>query len=196
MWADKRHQSRLYAYRPRFRRRFLVLAFIAICYIFFIYFPEPELPTKRTQDFTSPSKLAPEYEEEFPKFVHTSPFRKDPDFEYEARIDAMLQEVERTALAENGGDYSTRDRIWQIMPEVKDRGSDSKMLQDKNDGWEYTVRTLSRLDRSNSVAELYSPQQMNGLPPSLPIHYRKRRKSQPYTKHIHTMSFAQIFFAT
>lgn len=146
MWAEKRHQSRLYAYKPRFRRRFLVLAFIAVCYIVFIYFSEPELPKKRTENFTSPNKLAPEYEEEFPKFVHTSSFRKDPDFEYEARIDAMLQEVERAALAENGGDYSAKDRIWQIMPEVKDRGSDSKMLENKNHGWEYTVSLLSRLD--------------------------------------------------
>lgn len=138
MWAEKRRQNRLYAYKPCFRRRFLVLAVIALCYIIFLYAREPELP-KKTQNFTAENKLAPEYEEEFPKFLHTSPFRKDPDLEYEARLDAMLEEVERTALLENGGDYSAKDRIWQIMPEVKDRGPDSMMLESKNDGWEYTV---------------------------------------------------------
>lgn len=172
-----------------------MLAFIAACYIFFIYFPEPELPKKRTQDFTSPNKLAPLYEEKFPKFVHTSPFRKDPDFEYEARIDAMLQEVEGAALAENGGDYGAKDRIWQIMPEVKDRGSDSKMLENKNNGWEYTVSPFVS-SVSDLLAELYSPRQMNGLLPSSPIHYRKHRKSQLCTKHIHTTSYAQTFSVT
>ncbi|RJE23343.1 hypothetical protein PHISCL_04329 [Aspergillus sclerotialis] len=72
----------------------------------------------------------PQYNiEEKPKFLYRSPFRENPDREYESIIDRSLRNIEEKALAENNGNIKAKETIWQIMLDTNtksiDRGPDS-----------------------------------------------------------------------
>lgn len=73
-----------------------------------------------------------------PRFLYRSPFRDNPDFEYEKRISDALQSIERDELAKNSNTLAT-ETIWQIAKDERQRGDDSRAFERQNRLWKYSV---------------------------------------------------------
>ncbi|KAH8433515.1 uncharacterized protein LDX57_011149 [Aspergillus melleus] len=120
------------------RRRFLFFVLAVLSFV--LYHNVPLLQGKKQNHA---GRRTPTYDvDEVPHFLHRSSFRVDPDLEYEERVCEALRNIERAVLHENGGDYSARDRIWQIMlGKKRERSEDSLAFEDVNDEWEYSLVT-------------------------------------------------------
>lgn len=137
MLSEKIQRKRSYSFLapPSVRRRLPLLVAVILCYIVIYHLPEPP----KTQDSNQTYIPPPVYDvETFPRFLHHSPFRMNPDLGYEARLERILRSIERDALLEDGDDQS-KECIWQIMRSERDRGPDSMALERENAGWGYTV---------------------------------------------------------
>ncbi|KAL4786905.1 hypothetical protein BJX76DRAFT_364730 [Aspergillus varians] len=108
------------------------------------------LPASRKDRIVSGQWL-PDYDVgDVPRFLHHSPYRDAPDYEYERRVSDALQELESSVLEEHGGDRSATDRIWQIRLGKhlnQERGEDSLQFSEKNAEWQYTLVTDDQANR-------------------------------------------------
>lgn len=120
--------------RTTSRRRSLLLVLAVLSFVVWCYFPCTQEKAKSRAD-----RRTPIYDvDEVPHFLHRSSFRIDPDLEYEERVSHALRNIELAVLHENGGDYSARDKIWQVMLGKKtERSEDSMAFEEENDDWEY-----------------------------------------------------------
>jgi hypothetical protein len=107
--------------------------------IYFILYHLP--PPPKTQNNTRADRKPPKYDvETTPRYLHQSPFRDDPDSEYESKISNALLDIERKTVQGKGYDSSAEDRIWQIMlGKYVDRGDDSLSFEEENSEWQYSV---------------------------------------------------------
>lgn len=122
------------------RRRLSILALLIFLVILF-----HSLPSKN--DRVVAGKWLPDYDiEDVPRYLHRSPFRVSPEYDYERRVSEALQRIEQGFLENHSGDRSAEDRIWQIRlgksPE-EERSKDSIRFSDRNNEWEYTVSLLN-----------------------------------------------------
>ena len=93
-----------------------------------------------------PSTPKVEYDDQLKAhFVRPSSFRENPDLEFEAKLDAGLREVQRRALAANGGSYEADNVIWQMnLGEILAKSPESIALQERNEGeWAYSVGSIN-----------------------------------------------------
>ncbi|PYI21879.1 hypothetical protein BO99DRAFT_52528 [Aspergillus violaceofuscus CBS 115571] len=88
------------------------------------------------------------------RFLYVSPFRHNPDLEYERKLANALQELEKPVLDQQGGNNVAENRIWQIAKDESQRGPDSAYLQERNPGWGYTL--MSDAKASKFVAEKFA----------------------------------------
>lgn len=131
----KGHRRR--ACRPIARRRFLFFALAVLSFVLYHY----NLPLIQGKIRNRADRRTPSYDtDEPPHSLHHSAFRVDPDLEYEERVSEALRNIERAALHKNGGDYSSPDKIWQVMlGKKRDRSEDSIAFEEENEEWEYSV---------------------------------------------------------
>ena len=113
--------------RSRTCRRYALLLIITILIIFLFRHNATRLET--------------DVEEARPQYFLPSPFREHPDFEYEAKISAALQDIERKARSVPTFEDGAKETIWQVMLKdlASDRGSDSVSFEQENPGWAYQV---------------------------------------------------------
>lgn len=79
--------------------------------------------------------------EDRPRYLYHSPFRTNPDLEYERQLSDALIAIEREVSASHGNE-DTADTLWQIMLKDRDaRTQDSLQFEEKNSEWRYSVRT-------------------------------------------------------
>lgn len=143
---DHYHRQRSHPLRCFFsfywgRRKLAIVLIIVVVYILLYHLPEPPKYENNTRGDRPP----PEHEvESKPRFLHHSPFRENPDLEYEADIENALKEIERTAPP---ADRESREMLWQIMLGKKsdqrdsaERSADSVLMEQQNPSWDYKVR--------------------------------------------------------
>ncbi|BDD60767.1 hypothetical protein MPDQ_004670 [Monascus purpureus] len=76
-----------------------------------------------------------------PRFLSTSSARDHQHLEYEAKLDAAMQDLERRALAANGH-IQANNTIWQIiLGKFTDMNPVSVEFERRNAGWEYSLVT-------------------------------------------------------
>ena len=125
--------------RPLYSRTVYLLLSVIIIFILIHNLPSPPATENDTRADRPPPKHTVEYT---PRYLHHSPFRVDPNLEYESKLSAALRNIEHNVLVKNGGDDRAKDRIWQIMLEGFEnaaRTSDSMLFEQVNAEWEYTV---------------------------------------------------------
>lgn len=133
-------RTRVQAPKFLFTRRGACIAFIILIWFLFYHLPDPP----STQNNTRADRPPPEHQvEDTPRFLYRSPFRKNPDVEYEKQLSEALKEIEEAVLASQESNIS-EDRIWQIAKNEKHRGEDSIIFEGKHKEWEYTVSTMIR----------------------------------------------------
>lgn len=117
-----------------------------LTFAFLVCFLLSNLPSPpKTENDTLWNRLAPQHDVEVKAhFIHRSPFREHPDVKYEAKVEAALREVERTAASGDRHKEKGPETIWQIMlgkdaRVVNDRPADSVLFEQRNPGWEYRV---------------------------------------------------------
>ncbi|KAL4936701.1 hypothetical protein BDV06DRAFT_204483 [Aspergillus oleicola] len=122
---------------PRRRLSFLVL----VVFLFLIYHT---LPVSRNDRIVN-GKWLPDYDVgDLPRFLHHSPYRQNPDYEFERRVSEALKKIEENALEQADGDRAADDRIWQIRLGSQgdaERSPDSLKFGERNDEWQYTLIT-------------------------------------------------------
>lgn len=131
--------KRIWVRAPRvFTRQGACITFIIFIWFLFYHLPDPP----STQNNTRADRPPPEHQvEDKPRFLYRSPFRNNPDLEYENRLSNSLAEIEEAVLA-SGESNISEDRIWQIAKNEKHRGDDSIVFEGKHKEWKYTVSTL------------------------------------------------------
>lgn len=139
---NPRHILRAYL-NHRTRRIILIVFLLALTYYFLNHLPAPP----KTENNTSAGRPPPEHDVETrPHFLYQSPLRKDPDADYEGRLEDALKSIERNVLSTDyeGGEADAESRIWQIMlqrgSQTIDRARDSELFEERNSEWSYTVR--------------------------------------------------------
>lgn len=131
-------RTRMQAPRSLFTRRGACITFIIFIWFLFYHLPDPP----STQNNTRADRPPPEHQvEDTPRFLYRSPFRNNPDVEYEKQLSEALEEIEEAVLASQESNIS-EDRIWQIAKNEKHRGDDSIVFEGKHKEWKYTVSTL------------------------------------------------------
>lgn len=127
----------------RFRRTLLLLVFIAVTLFLFINI----LSLRKQKTGPYVARPPPEYViNTKPHFLYTSPFRKDPDLEFETKLEDALKEIESDALSRNGRgeDDDNLGRLWQVMLQKNSdqiiRRPESEQFEQRNPEWPYTVR--------------------------------------------------------
>ena len=116
---------------------------ISIIFIWFLFHHLPSPPA--TQNNTRADRPPPKYRvEDTAHFLYKSPFRKDPDIEYETKLSNTLEKVERSVLSPDQKNRISEDRIWQIAisqtaKEEDLRGKDSLEFEHRNNEWTYNV---------------------------------------------------------
>ncbi|KAG0156163.1 hypothetical protein PDIDSM_3340 [Penicillium digitatum] len=107
--------------------------------MWFLFGHLPDPPS--TQNNTRADRPPPERQvADTPRFLYRSPFRTNPDVEYEKQLSNALEKVENAVL-ESQENNQPEDRIWQIAKDEKHRGDDSRIFQGKNKEWKYTLVT-------------------------------------------------------
>lgn len=120
----------------RLNRRWSILALVLIVYFLICHLPGPPA----TQNNTRADRPPPKHRvDEQPHFLYRSPFRQNPDLEYEKRLSDDLQKLEQEALTRHGRSNIAENRIWQIAQDEDHRGSDSISFEKRNTDWMYTV---------------------------------------------------------
>lgn len=87
---------------------------------------------------TATSTISPHTEESDnrPRYLHQSPFRANPDYDYEIAVSDALQKIE----SDRSVHPAATDTIWQIILSPKDqRKDDSYEFQKRNPEWRYQV---------------------------------------------------------
>lgn len=131
---------RMQASRFSFTRRGAYILFIILIWFLIYHLPDPP----STQNNTRADRPPPEHQvEDTPRFIYRSPFRNNPDVEYEEQLSNALENIENAILASQESNIS-EDRIWQIAKNEKHRGDDSIIFQGKNKEWKYNVSTFAR----------------------------------------------------
>ncbi|KAJ5625237.1 hypothetical protein N7510_001546 [Penicillium lagena] len=109
------------------RRKGLLFLVIALAFLLFQLLPSSNLAR-------SPSDIKPE-------FLWHSPYRDNPDEDYEARIRNALKYIEQVSLEH--GDNKAIHKIWQVLlgtgENTDGRGQDSHDFQDRNSDWDHEV---------------------------------------------------------
>lgn len=128
-------------YHRRCRQK--VLWLLIAVFLFFLF---NCLPLRRqTVNSYRIDRPTPRYDvADKPRFLYRSGFRKNPNHEYEARVEKSLREIEERILLAENGDIKASETIWQIVL-VKgsaERGPDSIAFEMENEGWEYKVRII------------------------------------------------------
>jgi hypothetical protein len=117
------------------RRGFCV---IFIIFIWFLFYHLPAPPS--TQNNTRADRPPPEHQvEDTPRFIYRSPFRNNPDVQYEKQLSDALEKIEKAVLARSQESNISEDKIWQTAKNQKHRSDDSIVFQGKNKEWEYNV---------------------------------------------------------
>ncbi|KAL4900446.1 hypothetical protein BDW74DRAFT_95570 [Aspergillus multicolor] len=128
---------------PIMRRRLPLL--IAAFFLFFLF--RSLLPAFSTNQHhrVVGGKWLPDYAvQDVPRYLHHSPYRDAPDYEFERKVSEALKTIEEGVLSGNGGEKKAEERIWQIrlgdngagQPE---RGTDSLAFTERNGEWAYTL---------------------------------------------------------
>lgn len=129
----------MFSRQHRRRRHQKVLWLLITVFLFFFYKYLPLVNSHRTD------RPTPQYDvADKPRFLYRSGFRKSPNYEYEARVEKSLRDIEERVLLAEGGDIKASETIWQIML-VKgsaERGADSIAFEMENEGWKYKVRII------------------------------------------------------
>lgn len=118
-------------------RKLSLLLLAALVYFIMYHLPPPP----KTENNTNSDRKPPKYDiDTTPRFLHLSPFRENPDTEYERQVSKALSEIQSETLHENNGDNFAEEQIWQIAlgKHVK-RESDSFIFEQKNSEWKYSV---------------------------------------------------------
>ncbi|KAJ5114312.1 hypothetical protein NUU61_000071 [Penicillium alfredii] len=126
-------------YRPflgsRSRDRFVALVVLVI--LFLLLRSSPSL----TDGIDSQTHV-----EDRPRYLYHSPFRTNPDLEYERQLSDALIAIEREVSASHGNE-DTADTLWQIMLKDRDaRTQDSLQFEEKNSEWRYSLVTSDFAD--------------------------------------------------
>lgn len=123
-----------------FTRRGSCILFVILIWFLFYHLPAPP----STQNNTRADRPPPEHRvEDTARFIYRSPFRNDPNVQYEQQLSNALEEIEKAVLTQSEESNISKDRIWQIAKSQKDRGEDSIVFKGKNKDWIYTVSTLA-----------------------------------------------------
>ncbi|KAL5363431.1 nucleotide-diphospho-sugar transferase [Aspergillus floccosus] len=135
----RRIQYHTFLCSPHRRRSILAL----ILFIFFLicHIPHPSAIKNNPRASRPPPKHRVD---EQPHFLYRSPFRQNPDLEYEKRLSSALQKFEQEVLARDGGSNIAENRIWQIAQDEDHRGSDSISFEQRNKDWTYTLVSDAR----------------------------------------------------
>jgi hypothetical protein len=145
--AGQRHRNLRSAIRNyKYHKRTFFIVAILLLAIFYLFKSLPEPPT--TQNKVAGDRPAPNHDVDArPHFLHRSPFRNNPDYAYESKLDLSLQLIEHLALqGESGGrdDDTLIKKIWQISLQKAshpvDRDLDSIQFEQRNPQWMYQVR--------------------------------------------------------
>jgi hypothetical protein len=121
------------------RRGFGIIFIISIWFLFY-HLPAPP----STQNNTRADRPPPEHQvEDTPRFIYRSPFRNNPDVQYEKQLSDALEKIEKAVLARSQESNISEDKIWQIAKNQKHRSDDSIVFQGKNKEWEYNVSTFT-----------------------------------------------------
>ncbi|KAA8651407.1 hypothetical protein EYZ11_009219 [Aspergillus tanneri] len=136
-----RRQRKLIVRTISSRRLFL---FVLVIFVFALFYRLPSPPKTKQA-----GKTTPKYDvQDTPRFLYHSPFRDDPDLEYEERVSEALYDIEHIALQESGGDNVAQERIWQVMlgehAAHQVRGKDSIAFEERNDEWKYSLVTTAK----------------------------------------------------
>jgi hypothetical protein len=116
---------------------------ILLIFTWFLFQHLPSPPV--TQNNTRADRPPPKYRiEDRARFFYKSPFREEPDVEYETKLSESLDKVERYVLSQNRGNRISEDSIWQIAISQKAkeedlRGNDSLEFEYRNSEWIYNV---------------------------------------------------------
>ena len=114
------------------RRKYVLFLVIGLAFLLFQHLPSSNNLARPT----SQTDVQPE-------FLWHSPYRKNPDKEYETRIREALKYIEQVSVEH--GDNKAIHKIWQVLlgtgENTDGRGQDSHDLQDRNDDWDHEVRT-------------------------------------------------------
>jgi hypothetical protein len=121
-----RHRSYLGSLNRQ--RSVLIIAIVVL----FVLFESLPLPRARPDARFEVSQNRPRY-------LHQSPFRTNPDYEYEIKLSNALRDLEIEGQLR--GEEGSPDTVWQIMLMDNDkRGDDSFQFEKKNSEWNYSVR--------------------------------------------------------
>ncbi|CAI7665719.1 unnamed protein product [Penicillium glandicola] len=113
---------------------------IFITFIWFLFYHLPAPPS--TQNNTRADRPPPKHQvEDTARFIYRSPFRNNPDIQYEKQLSNALEEFEKAVLSQSQESNISGDRIWQIAKDEEHRGDDSREFEQKNNEWEYTLVT-------------------------------------------------------
>ncbi|KAE8418983.1 hypothetical protein BDV36DRAFT_252746 [Aspergillus pseudocaelatus] len=132
-----RRQRKQLCVRTLGTRKLSLLLLAAIFYFIMYHLPPPP----KTKNNTNSDRKPPKYDiDTTPRFLHLSPFRENPDTEYERQVSKALSEIQSETLRKNNGDIFAEEKIWQIAlgRNVK-RESDSFKFEQKNGDWEYSL---------------------------------------------------------
>ncbi|OQD82324.1 hypothetical protein PENANT_c022G05601 [Penicillium antarcticum] len=118
------------------RQRSALITAIVVLFVLFEYLP---LPSARPDARFEPLQNRPQY-------LHQSPFRTNPNYEYETRLSNALRDLE--IEGQLGGDVGAPDTVWQIMLMDNDkRGDDSLEFEKKNPEWKYSLVNAKWADK-------------------------------------------------
>ncbi|KAJ5746895.1 uncharacterized protein N7511_008591 [Penicillium nucicola] len=127
-----RHRSYLGSLNRQ--RSALLVAVVVLFVIFEFLLPStrPDARFERSQDR--------------PWYLHQSPFRTNPNYEYEIKISNALHDLEIEGQLR--GDIGAPDTVWQIMLMDNDkRGEDSLQFEKKNAEWNYSLVNAKWADK-------------------------------------------------
>ncbi|KAF5866075.1 hypothetical protein ETB97_001153 [Aspergillus alliaceus] len=162
-----RRQRKLLCVHTIGTRKLTLVLLAALVYFVLYHLPPPP----KTKNNTGSDRKPPKYDvDTTPRFLHLSPFREDPDTEYEKHVSEALLEIENTALRESNGDSSAEDRIWQIaLGKRVERESDSLEFEQENSEWKYSL--VDDKKASKFITEMFSSvPQLKNLYNSYPYH--------------------------
>ena len=138
----------------RSRRTLLLLVCVALAY--FLLSSLHSLRERKKKPYVA--RPPPRYDVEAkPHFLYTSPFRENPDLEFEAKLEDALRRIENGVLSGSGRaeDGNNVDRIWQVMLQKRSsqviRKKESEQFEERNPEWKYTVRTFIAIIGENSM---------------------------------------------
>ncbi|OGE52400.1 hypothetical protein PENARI_c010G09876 [Penicillium arizonense] len=118
------------------RQRSALIIAVVVLFVLFESLPLPK--TRPDANF--------EVSQDRPRYLHQSPFRTNPNYEYEIKLSNALRDLEIEGQLR--GDEGAPDTVWQIMLMDNDkRGDDSFQFEKKNSDWKYSLINAKWADR-------------------------------------------------